>query len=111
MQMKVLQLRLLGEFQAVIGDLPIENFPTDKIRALLAYLAAEADRLHARTHLATLLWSEWDEAAARANLRKSLFRLRKTLGETAESLLTITRSSVQLHSETAVIDVLRFEQL
>ncbi len=111
MQMKALQCRLLGDFQINIGDVPIENFPTDKIRALLAYLAAEADRPHARTHLANLLWSEWDESAARSNLRKSLFRLRKTLGETAESLLTITRSSVQLHSETAVIDLLRFEQL
>lgn len=50
--------------------------PTHKLLALLAYLALEGPT--ARTKLAGLLWSEQDEAGARANLRRELNRLRHT---------------------------------
>ena len=117
--MTKLNLRLLGEFQASVDATPIEDFATDKVRALLAYLAVEADRAHARTQLATLLWGEWDEAAAKSNLRKALFRLRKALGDSvtstgsglAEKTLTITRNDVGLHSDSAEIDFHQFTDL
>lgn len=106
-----LRLHLLGEFSAITDDGVMGEFATDKVRALLAFLAAEADRPHTRTYLATLLWSEWDDASARANLRKSLFRLRKGLGKSADSILHITRSTVQFRAVSAEVDLLRFEQL
>ncbi len=109
--MTPLTLRLLGSFQASVGTTPIEDFPTDKVRALLAYLAVEFAHEHPRTHLATLLWGDWDEKSAKANLRKSLFRLRKALGSSAENCLTITRTSVQFHAESAEIDLYKFTQL
>ncbi len=109
--MATVQLYFLGEFRVGIDATPIDHFPTDKVRALLAYLAIESDIAHPRTHLATLFWGELGDSSARANLRKSLFRLRQVLGESADSLLTVNRSSVQFHSAHADVDVGRFEQL
>lgn len=105
-----LTVRLLGEFAASIDGTEIE-FATDKVRGLLAFLAAEAEIAHPRTQLATLLWGDWDDKGAKANLRKSLFRLKKGLGDSAEILLTITRSSVQFHAAHAEIDLQQFTQL
>jgi predicted ATPase/DNA-binding SARP family transcriptional activator len=50
------------------------------MRALLAYLAVEADHPHRREALATLLWSDQTENAARQSLRQALYILRHTLG-------------------------------
>lgn len=110
-----LQLRLLGGFSATVDDQLTDDFPTDKVRALLAYLALESDRPIRRPQLATLLWSEWDERSALANLRKSLFRLRQTLEDAApglaDQLLESARQTVQLRSEIVGVDALQFQSL
>ena len=46
----------------------------------MCYLAAEGGR-HPRRELAELLWPQSDEQHARMDLRSTLARLRKTLGE------------------------------
>src|SRR5690606_38269380 len=51
-----------------------------KDRALLFYLAT-TERGHGRQALATLLWGDKAETSARANLRKSLQRLRTSFGD------------------------------
>jgi hypothetical protein len=51
-----------------------------KALALLAYLAVTGHD-HGRDTLATLLWPEYDQSRARANLRGVLTSLRHTLGE------------------------------
>ena len=43
---------------------PVTAFASNKVRALLAYLAVEADRPHRREALAGLLWPEQPEAKA-----------------------------------------------
>lgn len=50
-----LSLSLLGGFQATLDGERVIGFRSAKVRALLAYLAAEADRSHRRETLATLL--------------------------------------------------------
>lgn len=77
--MTLLALRLLGGFAAEVRGAPFDAFATDKVRALLAYLALESPQAQRRAHLATLFWPDWDERSALANLRKSLFRLRQAL--------------------------------
>lgn len=105
-------MSLLGSFQVSVGDRPITNFPTDKIRALLAYLTMEADRPHRRDTLAALLWPERDDISARSNLRVSLHRLRETLDDAApaisDDLFGITRETVQVHGAAIEVDVARF---
>ena len=48
--------------------------------ALLAYLMLTA-KPHSREALAALFWPESDESSARANLRRTLYRLNKALGD------------------------------
>ena len=74
-------LTLFGPFEARYKDKTLTNFATDKVRALLAYIAIEADKPHRRETLATLLWPNYSNEASLRNLRQSLYRLRQTLQE------------------------------
>jgi DNA-binding SARP family transcriptional activator len=95
--MAVLTLTFLGSFQAAIDDVPITRFRSDKVRALLAYLAVEAERPHSRASLCGLLWPEQDDDAALHNLSQTLLRLREALGDTrsAAAFLRISRQAIQ----------------
>ena len=80
-----LTLSFLGCFQVSLDDRPVTDFKSNKVRALLAYLAVEADRPHRREALAGLLWPDWPDRDALSNLRYALASLRRTLGDhTAE---------------------------
>ena len=78
-----LTIRLLGGFQVELGGERVYGFETDKARALLTYIAVEADRPHRRETLACLLWPDRPDAVARANLRQALSRLRRALRDTS----------------------------
>lgn len=102
--MSAIELLLLGPFQALVDGEPA-RFRSDKVRALLAYLALSPDQPHRRETLAALLWPDMPDSVAHNNLRKSLHRLKESLGDTAaESLLTVDRQSVQLNSGVARVD-------
>jgi DNA-binding SARP family transcriptional activator len=75
--MSTLTVSLLGSFQATLDERPITGFESNKVRALLAYLAIESDRPHSRDELIGLLWPDQPDAAARANLRQALANLRQ----------------------------------
>jgi len=104
-----LELSLFGGFAASVNSESITQFRTDKMWALLAYLALNGERPFRRESLATLLWSEWPDDAARRNLRQTLHRLRQLLDELApglgDDLLTMTRQTVQLNGTTVSLDV------
>lgn len=92
-----LTLNLLGPFQALLDDAPVP-FRSDKERALLAFLAVEADRPHRREALTGLLYPDQEQAHAQSNLRKTLFRLRAALGETDDAgILLVTPKTVQFN--------------
>ena len=98
-----LKLYLLGSFSATLDTQPLMGLRSNKTRALLAFLALEADQAHPRERLATLLWGEYSTQSAMLSLRVSLSNLRQVLrpplsGPGDESLLTITREQVQFHS-------------
>ncbi len=97
-----LSLSLLGPLQITLGDQPISGFAYAKARALLLYLAVEADRPHQREALVTLLWPELPESAARTNLRQALSSLRETLGDATANppFLLITRDTLQFNRES-----------
>lgn len=112
--MSKLTLSLLGPFHATINEQRVTNFPTDKIRALLAYLAVEADKPHRRSALATLLWPEYSDSVALRNLRQSFHRLRQTFDKVDATLtpvlFTTTRQTLMLNSEALILDVYKFQQ-
>ena len=92
-----LSLRLLGPFEVRLDGEPVTRFESDKVRALLAYLAVGADRPHRRASLAGLLWPERPEASARKNLRNALFGLRTAIGDrdAEPPYPLITRETIQ----------------
>jgi DNA-binding SARP family transcriptional activator len=105
------RLRLLGSFYLTQGEKPATGFRSDKERALLAYLATEALRPHHRDALAGLLWPELPDETAQNNLRVTLHRLRKVLGDhgTSNPVLLITRKPSIESAAQLWLDVSAFE--
>jgi DNA-binding SARP family transcriptional activator len=95
-----LSIRLLGPMQVSLEGEPLPRFESDKVRALLAYLAVEADQPHRREKLAGLLWPERPERSARANLRQALSNLRLAIGDARASppFLKVTRQALQFNA-------------
>jgi predicted ATPase/DNA-binding SARP family transcriptional activator/class 3 adenylate cyclase len=98
--MPLLSLHFLGTFEASLGGAPITAFESDKVRALLVYLAIENDRPQRREVLAGLLWPDMAERDARTNLRQALANLRKVLGdrESKTPFLQVTRQNIQFNT-------------
>jgi DNA-binding SARP family transcriptional activator/predicted ATPase len=94
-----LSIRLLGPFQVVLDGEPATGFASDKVRALLAYLAVNAERPYRREALAGLLWPDYPEASARATLRNALANLRRVIGDpnAVPPCLEITRQTIQFN--------------
>src|SRR5262245_43435347 len=94
-----LSLSLLGSFQVTLDGKPVTGFESNKVRALLAYLAVEADRPHRRESLLGLLWPERPEAVARHNLRHILPNLRQAIGDYQADppFLLITHETLQFN--------------
>lgn len=101
--MAELKIYLLGGLQVTRADTPITNFISNKVPALLAYLAV-THRIHSRDKLATLLWGEMSDVDAKNNLRQALTNLRKI----ADEHLTITRDSIYFTGD-CFLDSSKFE--
>jgi predicted ATPase/DNA-binding SARP family transcriptional activator len=109
-----LELSLFGGFSAGLGGQPITTFKSDKVRALLAYLAAESDRAHRRDSLATLLWPGFLDTSARASLRGAVYDLRQVIDDydVEPPFLLITRETIRFNPESDhMLDVARFADL
>lgn len=113
-----LRLTLLGGFRAELAGRPVTAFESDQMRALLAYLAVEANRPHARGALAGLLWPDQPEERARTNLRHVLYELRRALGDGADGdrgesgFFLSTRQSIQFNpAGDYALDAARFVTL
>lgn len=103
-------LTFLGTWRVAREGMPVTRFRGDKVRALLAYLATEADRPHARTSLAGLLWPERSDDVALRNLSQTLVRLREALDDD-DGLLHSTRHTVQWQHALASADTFDFMRL
>lgn len=109
--MVLLQLSLLGDFECRSATGERIAFPTRKVRALLAYLAAHPGQAQRREKLAALLWGDRPEALARADLRKSLSRLRQALPAEARDGIAADAEQVATQPEMLAVDVAQFERL
>lgn len=109
-----LSISLLRSFDVNLDGHPVSRFESDKVRALLAFLAIESDRPHRRETLAGLLWPDRPERRARRNLSQALFNLRQVLGDwdSAAPLLRADRQTLHLAAQDNVrVDVLTFLHL
>jgi len=124
--MSRLVISLLGPLRVTLDGDPVTGFESDKVRALLAYLAVEAQVPHRREKLAGLLWPEQPESVARANLRHVLASLRKALGDRAPAkdaarsedrgasppFISVSRQTIQFNpASDAWVDVSAFSDL
>ena len=102
----------LGSLQITKANTPLSGFLSDKVRALLAYLAVEQKRPLRRETLAALLWPERPERKARANLRRALANLRQVIDDENGRYLHITRQTLQFNAASAAwVDAVQFEHL
>jgi DNA-binding SARP family transcriptional activator len=109
-----LSIRVLGPFQVSLDGEPVSGFASDKVRALLAYLALSPDRPHRRETLAGLLWPEFPERSARTNLRNALANLRHVIGHVAASppFILSSHQTIQFNRESDYwLDADAFESL
>ena len=82
---------------------------SEKTLALLALLVCHADRPLSRTALASMLWAEIDEAEARANLRRHLYKLAKALPAAHAEPLVLTKNTAQWNSRSGYrVDAIEF---
>lgn len=113
----MLELAVLGKLQVRWHGEEVTAVLPQKGQALLAYLAVTRQQV-TRSVLAGLLWGEMPEEAARANLRLTLSRLRKVVGD----VIVAGRSTIAfdfdqphwldyaLFTETAVLPSAQLQQ-
>ncbi len=114
-----LSICLFGPLEVELDGEPVTGFVSDKARALLTYLAVEADRPHRREALAGLLWPEVSERSARGSLSTALGNIRQLIGDRAHStdrgsppFLDVSRQAIQLNRDSdARVDVNVFAEL
>lgn len=117
---------MLGSFQVMLDEQPVIHFDSNKVRALLSYLAVESDRPHSREFLADLLWPYSTHTSALGNLRYTISCLRKTIrdrqltardpasldSQVANDSLSIWRDRLQFNSTACTwVDVIEFNRL
>jgi DNA-binding SARP family transcriptional activator len=109
----MLRLFFLGTYHATLDSRPSPRFQTNKVRALLAYLALEADRAHERATLVGLFWPEMPEAKALNNLSKALGLLRQALHDHDQAMpyLLVSRQTVRFNPASDYrLDVAEFQR-
>ena len=110
----MLQIELLGGFEARLAPDRALVFGQRKAQAILAYLALAPDYTVPRARLVHLLWSERGEDQARSSLRQALTALRKGLREAASDEaepLVSGRETVALAAGLVDVDAVRFAGL
>jgi DNA-binding SARP family transcriptional activator len=112
--MTALKLSVFGSLQTQLHGQPITHFESDKIRALLVYLAVESSRAHRREALAGLLWPDRPEQVALTNLRHALSSLRKSIQDQSATspLLLVQPGTIRFNPESDFwLDVAEFDRL
>ena len=106
MVMLDLSIFLLGPFSASLGDQPLYKFRTNKVQALLIYLVMDAEQVHRREALMSMLWPDLPQPSAQVNLRQTIYRLRQAIpevsskkGQKAVPFLISERQTVQINPE------------
>jgi DNA-binding SARP family transcriptional activator/pimeloyl-ACP methyl ester carboxylesterase len=104
--MTELRLFLLGAPRLECRGEPVD-LGLRKAMALLAYLAVTNGE-YTRDELATLLWPESDQSSARASLRRTLYRINRTIGE---GILSADADTIRLNPQAAIwTDVGAFQE-
>ncbi|MEZ4677168.1 MAG: BTAD domain-containing putative transcriptional regulator [Caldilineaceae bacterium] len=102
-----------GSLELQLDGILLSGFRSQKVRALLAYLLLEPDRIHERAHISGLLWPDYSDEQAKTYLRHSIANLRKVIHDKAQNIafLHITPSTICFNWNSDYwFDVETFEQ-
>jgi DNA-binding SARP family transcriptional activator len=115
-----LSLSLLGAFAASLNGRSVRRFRSNKVQALLIYLAVENRQVHRRDFLMELLWPGLPQRSAQVNLRQTIRLLKETIpaltaghsGTQTVPFLLADRQTVQVHPDGRYeLDVATFTHL
>lgn len=106
-----LSLKMLGEFAVRDETGKALSLPTRKTRALLAYLAVNADRPQQRDRLMALLWGDRGERQARHSLNQALMAIRRLGSDAGVTLLDSDGERVTLRGAEIETDAHQFHAL
>ncbi len=102
----LVRLKLIGSMEAVDSTgrnlLPASRKP----RALLSYLALNADQWVPRARLTRLLWDRVPEEQGRASLRQSLHELSRSMGLHFSRVIEPERERMRLKADQVSVDAL-----
>src|SRR5712671_3826751 len=101
----MLRLWLCGGFAAEFDGEPLPMPASDRVRALIGWLALHPGT-HSRAHLAARLWPDVPDTSARASLRTAIWSVRQAWGPAAEQVLEGARSSIGLRGNLLWVDAL-----
>ena len=95
---------------SVLGPFRLEAdaeiaLPSRKAQALLAYLALSAGRPHRRDKLASLLWADRGDTAARHNLRQALSSIAKAIRPASTDAAAMITNADRIAVDPAAFDV------
>ncbi|MFW5942767.1 MAG: AAA family ATPase [Chloroflexota bacterium] len=86
MVLPTLSVHLLGGFRIYWGEAALSDRFKPRLQALIAYLLLHKESALSRQQVAFHFWPDTTEAQARANVRKSVYRLRQSFPEVDEYL-------------------------
>lgn len=101
----MLRLWLCGRFAAEFDGEPLSMPASDRVRALIGWLALHPGP-HSRAYLAARLWPDVPDASARASLRTAIWSVRQAWGAAADQVLDGSRNSIGLRSDQLWVDAL-----
>lgn len=101
----MLRLWLCGRFAGEFDGEPLSMPASDRVRALIGWLALHPGS-HSRAYLAARLWPDVPGASARASLRTAIWSVRQAWGPAAGQVLDGSRNSIGLRSGQLWVDAL-----
>ena len=102
---KKFEFKLLGSMSLFDPTGAPVDVPLRKARALLAVLALDAGRRHARERLAALLWGDRGDEQSRRSLSQGLFALRQAFGDDADIVLAADAQEIWLIPSALETDI------
>ncbi|MFZ0907717.1 MAG: AAA family ATPase [Mycobacterium sp.] len=101
-------VRVLGDVRIDVDGVAVGLPDSLRAVALLGWLATHPGS-RSRSEIASVLWPDVADSAARSSVRTALWALRRAFGDHADDVLDTSRNQIGLHNVD--VDVVRFDEL
>jgi DNA-binding SARP family transcriptional activator len=101
-------VRVMGEIRIEVDGAVVALPESTRAVALLGWLALHPGS-RSRSEIASVLWPDVPDSAARSSVRTALWALRRAFGQHADAVLDTSRNRIGLHN--VEVDLTRFDEL